>query len=229
MVALGHVLHVLLSSSPRPEASRLACLNRIPIAVAAGRINRSQIFDFSSWMDERNWQFTMFHRCPAKRHTQSNDPSNGTFVASNVRTHESTPEGWGSWFSIFATCLRKPRIPVYIGEVYKPFDLGLQPPTHTLRLVRMNLPCWGFSAPRTNPCTSHLYIYFLVGRGFTAAPNPRSWPKTAEIRRFWVEIGAEQDRPRPAAVSGGAAGATRVRLTHGHRLSDARVLLTITL
>ena len=60
LVALGHVLHVLLSSSPRPEASRLACLNRIPIAVAAGRINRSQIFDFSSLMDERNWQFTMF-------------------------------------------------------------------------------------------------------------------------------------------------------------------------
>ena len=84
LVALGHVLHVLLSSPPRPEASRLACLNRIPIAVAAGRINRSQIFDFSSWMDERNWQFTMFHRCPAKRHTQSNDPSNGTFVASST-------------------------------------------------------------------------------------------------------------------------------------------------
>ena len=95
LVALGHVLHVLLSSPPRPEASRLACLNRIPIAVAAGRINRSQIFDFSSLMDERNWQFTMFHRCPAKRHTQSNDPSNGTFVASNVRIHECTPSQGG--------------------------------------------------------------------------------------------------------------------------------------
>lgn len=84
---------MLLSSPPSPEDSRLACLNRIPIAVAAGRINRSQIFDFSSLMDERNWQFTMFHRCPAKRHTQSNDPSNGTFVASNVRIHECTPFG----------------------------------------------------------------------------------------------------------------------------------------
>lgn len=86
---------MLLSSPPSPEDSRLACLNRIPIAVAAGRINRSQIFDFSSLMDERNWQFTMFHRCPAKRHTQSNDPSNGTFVASNVRIHECTPSQGG--------------------------------------------------------------------------------------------------------------------------------------
>ena len=48
----GYVIHVLLSSPPSPEDSRLACLNRIPIAVAAGRINRSQIFDFSSLMDE---------------------------------------------------------------------------------------------------------------------------------------------------------------------------------
>ena len=39
---IGHVVHVLLSSPPR-LLSRLACLNRIPIAVAAGRINRSQI------------------------------------------------------------------------------------------------------------------------------------------------------------------------------------------
>ena len=127
LVALGHVLHVLLSSPPRPEASRLACLNRIPIAVAAGRINRSQIFDFSSWMDERNWQFTMFHRCPAKRHTQSNDPSNGTFVASGG-DHESP--------SFAARVLRNPRIPVHTGEVYKPCVQGLQPPISTTRLVR---------------------------------------------------------------------------------------------
>lgn len=138
LVALGHVLHVLLSSPPRPEASRLACLNRIPIAVAAGRINRSQIFDFSSWMDERNWQFTMFHRCPAKRHTQSNDPSNGTFVASNVRFHECTPPRGGDHESpsFAARVLRNPRIPVHTGEVYKPCVQGLQPPISTTRLVR---------------------------------------------------------------------------------------------
>ena len=135
LVALGHVLHVLLSSPPRPEASRLACLNRIPIAVAAGRINRSQIFDFSSW---RNWQFTMFHRCPAKRHTQSNDPSNGTFVASNVRFHECTPPRGGDHESpsFAARVLRNPRIPVHTGEVYKPCVQGLQPPISTTRLVR---------------------------------------------------------------------------------------------
>ena len=129
LVALGHVLHVLLSSPPRPEASRLACLNRIPIAVAAGRINRSQI---------RNWQFTMFHRCPAKRHTQSNDPSNGTFVASNVRFHECTPPRGGDHESpsFAARVLRNPRIPVHTGEVYKPCVQGLQPPISTTRLVR---------------------------------------------------------------------------------------------
>ena len=33
----------------------------------------------------------MFHRCPAKRHTHYDAPSNGTFVASNVRTQECTP------------------------------------------------------------------------------------------------------------------------------------------
>lgn len=74
--------------------SRLACLNRIPIAVAAGRINRSQfpiiviIRLLDGW---KEWQFTIFHRCSVGRHTLSNDPSNGTFVASNVRIQESTP------------------------------------------------------------------------------------------------------------------------------------------
>ena len=134
LVALGHVLHVLLSSPPRPEASRLACLNRIPIAVAAGRINRSQIFDFSSWMDERNWQFTMFHRCPAKRHTQSNDPSNGTFVAS-------------------------PCIPgKYISLVFKAFNRR-----YPLRDLSGQTPCdQGSSAPRAKPPTAHLYIWITV-------------------------------------------------------------------
>lgn len=37
----GQVVHVLLSSPPRAEPSRLTWLNRIPIAVASGRINRN--------------------------------------------------------------------------------------------------------------------------------------------------------------------------------------------
>ena len=37
----GQVVRVLLSRAPRAEPSRLACLKRTPIAVAAGRINRS--------------------------------------------------------------------------------------------------------------------------------------------------------------------------------------------
>ena len=137
LVALGHVLHVLLSSPPRPEASRLACLNRIPIAVAAGRINRSQIFDFSSWMDERNWQFTMFHRCPAKRHTQSNDPSNGTFVAS---LHLSR-------LASYAT-RAFPCIPgKYISLVFKAFNRR-----YPLRDLSGQTPCdQGSSAPRADP------------------------------------------------------------------------------
>lgn len=63
----------------------------------------------------------MFHRCPAKRHTQSNDPSNGTFVASNVRFHECTPVG-GDHESPCCASLRDLRIPVYIREVYKTSD-----------------------------------------------------------------------------------------------------------
>ena len=38
--SIGQVTHVLLSSMPSSESSRLACLNRTPIAVASGRINR---------------------------------------------------------------------------------------------------------------------------------------------------------------------------------------------
>lgn len=37
----GQIIRVLLSRLPSPEDSRLTCLNRIPIAVASGRINRS--------------------------------------------------------------------------------------------------------------------------------------------------------------------------------------------
>ena len=37
---LGQVIHVLLSRPPRPKISRLAWLNRTPIAVASGRINQ---------------------------------------------------------------------------------------------------------------------------------------------------------------------------------------------
>ena len=118
----------------------------------------------------------MFHRCPAKRHTQSNDPSNGTFVASNVRIHECTPsqggdhdspssqaalatrafpciskryislvfqalprrqQGFVTW--IGATRSESPaasRIPLYIGEVYKPCVSGSSSTIHILRLVR---------------------------------------------------------------------------------------------
>ena len=62
----------------------------------------------------------MFHRCPAKRHTQSNDPSNGTFVASNVRIHECTPPRGGDHDSpCDCVGLLDPCIPVYIHGVYK--------------------------------------------------------------------------------------------------------------
>ena len=152
---------MLLSSPPSPEDSRLACLNRIPIAVAAGRINRSQIFDFSSLMDERNWQFTMFHRCPAKRHTQSNDPSNGTFVASNVRIHECTPSQGGDHDSpssqaALATrafpCISKR----YISLVFQ----ACSSTTYVLRLVRLSPTEWVFPTHRTIPLTHNLYLNF---------------------------------------------------------------------
>ena len=122
--------------------SRLACLNRTPIAVAAGRINRSQInwlftsYDGWNW----NWQFTMFHRCPAKRHTHYDAPSNGTFVASNVRIQENTP--WcrrRSWFSIFAVwnaCRFQPRISEYIEGVYNGFG-----PSHPTTLLVCLVSC----------------------------------------------------------------------------------------
>ena len=37
---IGQVIHVLLSSMPSSESSRLAWLNRTPKAVASGRINQ---------------------------------------------------------------------------------------------------------------------------------------------------------------------------------------------
>ena len=73
----------------------------------------------------------MFHRCPAKRHTQSNDPSNGTFVASNVRFHECTPVG-GDHESPCCASLRDLRIPVYIREVYKTSDSNQIAPKNQL-------------------------------------------------------------------------------------------------
>lgn len=45
----------------------------------------------------------MFHRCPVKRLTQSNVPSNRTFVASNVRVQEIT-HGGGDLDSPYLRC-----------------------------------------------------------------------------------------------------------------------------
>ena len=67
----------------------------------------------------------MFHRCPAKRHTHYDAPSNGTFVASNVRTQECTPSRKAEILALHdagPACLAVPRNPSYIGEVYNAFD-----------------------------------------------------------------------------------------------------------
>ena len=48
---LGQIVRVLLSSMPRAEPSRLACLKRIPIAVIAGRINRNLQLKLPSYPD----------------------------------------------------------------------------------------------------------------------------------------------------------------------------------
>ena len=75
----------------------------------------------------------MFHRCPAKRHTQSNDPSNGTFVASNVRIHECTPPRGGDHdspsFARLVLCTSRKSL--YIREVYKRL---VERPSNPLRI-----------------------------------------------------------------------------------------------
>ena len=81
-----------------------------------------------------------FTYCPAKRHTHYDAPSNGTFVASNVRIQENTP--WcrrRSWFSIFAVwnaCRFQPRISEYIEGVYNGFG-----PSHPTTLLVCLVSC----------------------------------------------------------------------------------------
>ncbi len=89
---------MLLSSPPR-LLSRLACLNRIPIAVAAGRINRSQILltvNMSSRCNE-TLKLAVYHVSPMSRDGTlflQMSVFHETFVASNVRTKSSRLSGW---------------------------------------------------------------------------------------------------------------------------------------
>lgn len=139
----------------------------------------------------------MFHRCPAKRHTQSNDPSNGTFVASNVRNHECAPPSGGDHGSpSFARgVFRISRKSLYIREVYKPFDLLASRHTGFRKLSATPVSeTQAFHASRKPLHSYELYKFFWQN-----IPIPYIIPKT---RRRSARKGPESGgKSPPTAVS----------------------------
>ena len=147
-------------------------------------------------MDERNGSLPYFTAVPLNG-THSNVPSNGTFVASNVRTKRARRSGdLGSpSFPGF-----RPGNPVYVGDVYKTFQFSVFQPEPMLAVSCTTLI--EEQRPVVSHSTSDTYFVYIAYWKEGQHPEKRTQicigpTGNPQNQPGWILSGGSDPRPSP--------------------------------